>query len=487
MGLKTHMLILFCLLMFLGCAARQGEIKPGGSIPVETERPVGPEMTLEMGIDKLVREISQSLALEKRPKIAVVDLLGPNDNHTQLGSFISEKLITKLFVSGRFEKVLERRLLRHLLGQQKIEMAGYFDPDTVKSVSGKIGVDAMVMGFITDYGSRVDVNVRLINTNGEILSVAEAQIDRDRVVNEMLRGVKRAILKVAINPSHVAASVAVGEQVARAVDGIAIFRDLPQGNRSIIITARGYETVQESIYLSDDRGITISLIPKKATLTLRITPPQGEVLFDAENRGRASQGVMVLRDVLSGKHTILVRAKGYLPETMEIELYEDRAISIKLSSDPLSQIANLKQDKPSFNIDIWTDKKRYRVGEVIRFHFRSDRDCYLTLIDYDPNGNVKVLFPNRYYRDNFIRAGKTYTIPGSEYGFRLNIEPPRGIEKIKAIATTEPLSLFDLDFDKNFFPPVKRGNTRGMRGINIALDRLTDFSWAENSYTISIQ
>lgn len=318
-GLKTHMLILACLLLSFGCAARQGEIKPGGSTPSKKEERVAPAMTLEMGIDKLAREVSQSLPLEKRPKIAVVDLLGPNNNHTQLGSFIGEKLITKLFISGRFEKVLERRLLRHLLMQQKIEMEGYFDQDTVKSVCGKIGIDAMVMGFITDCGSRVDVNVRLINTNGEILSVAEAQIERDQVVNTMLQGVKKATLKVAVDPSHVEVSLAVGQEMVRTIDGIAIFRDLPQGNRSIIVTARGYETVQESIYLNDDRSMTIPLTPKKATLTLRVAPPQGEILLDGENKGRASQGKMVLRDVLSGKHTILARAEGYLPETREIE------------------------------------------------------------------------------------------------------------------------------------------------------------------------
>ena len=484
---KIHIPILFCLLIFFGCAARQTAVKPGESTALERKKPVAPKMTIDMGIDKLTRQVSQSLASEKRPKIAVVDLLGPNDNHTQLGYFISEKLVTKLFISGRFEKVLERKLLRHLLVQQKIEMEGYFDQDTVKSICGKIGIDALVTGFITDCGSQVDVNLRLINTKGEIMSVAEAQIEKDRVVNLMLQGVKRATLTIATTPSDVEASVAAGDEVVRSIDGIAVFRNVPRGNRSIIITARGYETVQESIYLNDDRSITIALVPKRATLTLRVIPPQSRILFDGEDKGEASQGVMVLRDVLSGKHTILASAEGYVPETREIELYEDRAISIKLVTDPLTKIANLKQDNPDFDIDIWTDKKRYHIGEEIRFHFRSDRDCYLTLIDYDPNGNVTVLFPNRYYQNNFIRAGKTYTIPGSEYGFKLNIEPPPGIEKIKAIATTEPLSLFNLDFAKDFFPTVERSNTRGMRGITIALDNLPKFNWAENTCTISIR
>jgi hypothetical protein len=100
---------------------------------------------------------------------------------------------------------------------------------------------------------------------------------------------------------------------------------------------------------------------------------------------------------------------------------------------------------------------------------------------------VKVLFPNRYCQDNFIRARKTYTIPSNEYGFKLIIEPPSGIEKIKVIATTEPFFLFDLDFAENFFPIVEKSNTRRMESINKALDRLPNFDWAESMCTISIR
>ncbi len=479
--------MLFWLLAVYGCTVRPGGGGSERSLSLDPGGPLARGMTLETGIDRLARGVSESLSSDERLKIAVVDLLGPNGDHTEFGSYISEKLITRLFVSGRFENVLERRLLRHLLVQQRIEMAGYFDQDTVGSVCHKIGMDAMVMGFVTDIGSRVDVNLRLIDTRGEILSVAEVQIDRDAAVGEMLRGTKRAGLTVALDPSHVEASVAVGKQVVRSVDGIALFRGVPQGNRSFVFTARGYETVQQSIYLTDDRSIAVGLTPKRATLTLRVDPSDGEIVFDGETKGRASQGVMVLNDVLPGKHTVRLSAKGYLPETREIEVYENKTISMKLQSDPLTQIANLRQDKPGFNIDIWTDKKRYRIGEEIRFHFRSDHNCYLTLIDYETNGNVKVLFPNRYFQNNLIEAGKTYTIPGNEYGFKLIIEPPSGIEKVKAIATTQPLSFFDLDFTENIFPTVERSNTRSVRGIRVAMESLPHMNWAEDTCTISIR
>ncbi len=472
-------LISVCFFILFGCAAGEKAAKP-------VEEPGVPTVAIDKGIDKLADEVSVSLAAERRPKIAVVDLLGPNVNHTQLGSFISEKLITRLFKSGRFEKVLERKLLHDLLVQQKVEMEGYFDQDTVKSICGKIGIDAMVMGFIIDCGSRVEVTIRLIGTDGEILSVAEAQIDKDQSVKNMLEDLKTATLTVAITPPDVETTVSVGEKVVRSTTGIAVFRNVPQGKRSITVTARGYEVAQQTIYLNDDRSITIPLASRRVTVKLRIDPPGGEVLLDGETKGKAAQGVMVLRDTSFGRHSITVRAEGYLPATREIEVFENRSLSITLMADPLVRLANLKQDKPSFHVDIWTNKESYRVGEEIRFYFRSDRNCYLTLVDYEPTGKVKILFPNRYYQNNFIKAGKTYTIPGGEYGFKLTIEPPTGTERIKAVATTKPLSLFDLDFAKGFFPPVERSNTRGMRGIGIALDTLSTFSWAENTCTIRI-
>jgi hypothetical protein len=322
------------LLLFFGCALWNDAIKSGRSIATQQRTVLAPVVSLERGIETLSRDILESLASEKHPKIAVVDLLGPNDDHTQLGSLIAEKLITKLFISGRFEKVLERRLLRHLLMQQRIEMERYFDPGTVRSICGKIGVDGLVMGFITDCGSRVDVNVRLIDTRGEILAVGEVQIDKDQAIDGMLQSVKRATLAMAINPPTARALVAVGDRVARSMDGIALLKDIPQGIRSITITARGYETSQESIYLNGDRGVMIQLIPKRANLILRIDPVHSEIVLDGQPRGKATQGVMILKDLLPGKHTLLVRAAGYCPEAKQIALYEDTSMSIRLEPKP---------------------------------------------------------------------------------------------------------------------------------------------------------
>ena len=182
-----------------------------------------------------------------------------------------------------------------------------------------------------------------------------------------------------------------------------------------------------------------------------------------------------------------LKGNGTRPQIPVTGAQEKPVVSVDPSLDPLTRVLNLKQDKPSFSIDVWTEKKRYRVGEVIHFHFRSDRDCYVTIIDYETSGAIKVLFPNRSHQSNFIKAGKRYSIFGPESGFEISAAPPAGIERLKAIATIEPFSLFDLDFAKRFFPPVERDNHRDMMAISLALDRLPGSTWTENICTISIR
>jgi len=332
MRVRLQVLALAGLLIQLGCASGGGVWGRGKARPSREAESKARPVPLEMGINELARGMLECLGPEEKPKVAVVDLLGPRGNHSELGAFISEKLITRLFLSGRFEKVLERRLLNHLIAQERIEMEAYFDQDTVGPACEKIGVDAIVMGVITDRGPTVDVNARLIDTRGEILSVAEVQIEKDPTVGRMLQAVEKATLTVIVDPPAGAALVALDGKVIRSANGIALFRSVPQGNRNLSVTAKGYEPVQESIYLNGDRTVKVHLVPKRVTVTLRVDPPGAQIVFDGEAKGEASQGVMILKDVPAGRHAVLVTSEGRIPEMREMEFHKDTTISIRLLS-----------------------------------------------------------------------------------------------------------------------------------------------------------
>jgi hypothetical protein len=95
------------------------------------------------------------------------------------------------------------------------------------------------------------------------------------------------------------------------------------------------------------------------------------------------------------------------------------------------------------SIKIWADKGDntnenrpiYYVGEQIYVSFQVNKDCYVTIYDIDSTGNVNILFPNPYVRDNLVRGGRIYTIPTDNYGYNLVLRGPTGEESLFAIAS----------------------------------------------------
>ncbi len=124
-------------------------------------------------------------------------------------------------------------------------------------------------------------------------------------------------------------------------------------------------------------------------------------------------------------------------------------------------------------MQLWTDRTTYRVGEPIHFYFRAERDCYLNLVDINSEGEISLLFPNRFDSNNSVQGGKTYRIPGDNYGFGLEAMPPTGTDRIYAIASTRPLDIFNHDFARDAFVTMTKGTTRGIdvKGIGVRLDR----------------
>ncbi|MCZ6679482.1 MAG: caspase family protein [Candidatus Poribacteria bacterium] len=114
-------------------------------------------------------------------------------------------------------------------------------------------------------------------------------------------------------------------------------------------------------------------------------------------------------------------------------------------------LINLKNPNPPFKIEVSMDKGEepvYKIGEVATFKFRAERNCYLTLLDVDTQGHVTMLFPNKYHPDNQIFGDLTYIIPSDEMKFRIRAQGPPGRELLKAIATTEPITLPEFDLSK---------------------------------------
>ena len=173
------------------------------------------------------------------------------------------------------------------------------------------------------------------------------------------------------------------------------------------------------------------------------------------------------QNIQSSAH-ILIERKELNPEDLvliDTMAEEFKTVQKKKSyQEQLEKLVAAKPHKTSFTVKAWTDKKEYEVNEKIVFYVKAEKNGYLTLLDVSPNGDITVIFPNKFHKDNFVRAGVTYQVPSPNYGFEFNIQGPPGLERIKALVTLNKVSLLKLDLDKGFHS-VKRETTRGTRAI----------------------
>jgi hypothetical protein len=143
---------------------------------------------------------------------------------------------------------------------------------------------------------------------------------------------------------------------------------------------------------------------------------------------------------------------------------------------------------PPFSLRLWLDKERgatYTPGEKIKISFQASRDSFVTLYNYDTEGRVKIIFPNRYSPHNFVRAGQIHSVEGL-------IDPHTrpGIEYIQGFATTRPILIGDKEknlISKEFMPEISKNYrtfTNIIKGIIISMPPTAWTSSNILSYTV---
>ena len=115
---------------------------------------------------------------------------------------------------------------------------------------------------------------------------------------------------------------------------------------------------------------------------------------------------------------------------------------------------------PSFEVETFVDKDSsgqsvpsYEIGEDIRIGVRVTEDAYVYLFSVKSDGEIQQILPNEvdsFGRDNFVRADETKYFPPSDARYSFEVSGPRGLDKVLAVASLEPLNTSDLiDFEEN--------------------------------------
>ncbi len=159
------------------------------------------------------------------------------------------------------------------------------------------------------------------------------------------------------------------------------------------------------------------------------------------------------------------------------------------------QDANILE-KNDFKVTLWTERGLngiFKDGEKLVINIRSEQDCYIKLFHIGVDGSVKMIYPNKYEKNNFISANTTYKFPKPSMGFEFSLGAPYGIETIRLIAQS---SQFDDLSEQNYKtdnPFTDLGNITSYnqlkdiitKGLNITANSKS-VRKSEASYTFNI-
>jgi hypothetical protein len=143
----------------------------------------------------------------------------------------------------------------------------------------------------------------------------------------------------------------------------------------------------------------------------------------------------------------------------------------------------------ALSVKVWPDRGEsatYREGDPIVFNVEATKDCYVYLLHADAEGNVDLLFPNKFQASNQIKGGALFTLPWGGAPFRFKARPPFGSEVVEALATAEPVAELQAAVAKGAFRSLGTAGSEVFRAATAGIESLPDASRASSRCTLTI-
>ncbi len=162
-------------------------------------------------------------------------------------------------------------------------------------------------------------------------------------------------------------------------------------------------------------------------------------------------------------------------------------------------VKRLRNESPSIHTEFWMEKKSggrlvsgnknaLRIGDSVTFHFKANRNGFLTIVDIQPGGDVVILFPNDFSRDNRVAAGTLYSIPSASDTFEITVSEPSGVDTVVAFFTEKKAEWLDPGkLEGSGFWTVK-GTERlnATRGLTVTATSLKKEEWESSVIEIEV-
>lgn len=135
---------------------------------------------------------------------------------------------------------------------------------------------------------------------------------------------------------------------------------------------------------------------------------------------------------------------------------------------------------------------RYKIGEKLTLKFKvikhdpqAPARVFLSLYSIDANGNMILIFPNRFSGKEGILVDKEYSFPDAKDDFEWKLVPPAGHETLQAIVSTKPVRIpGERSMDSSGFTAIEgKESVRSYGGIQTQLKEDKKGDWAAERIT----
>ncbi len=141
--------------------------------------------------------------------------------------------------------------------------------------------------------------------------------------------------------------------------------------------------------------------------------------------------------------------------------------------------------QPPLSLAIRTDKASYTVGEPVRITVQLSRASYVYVVELDPAGRAKLLFPNYWERDPRLPAGET-TLPRVAT-YQIRASEPTGTSRLHAFAADRAIPLFPTTFPSPTFPILSTNGAAFLAQVRTWLSaNVPAGNWAEASAQVAV-
>ena len=153
--------------------------------------------TLEEGMQELAKQIVANSMAKGKKTIGIASFPHSNGDQSELSNYLADELVLKLFnVPESNLEIIERGQLNKIFQEMQFNMTGVVDTKTIQQLGKVHGVDALVLGSVTEMGESIRINARLTDTEtGRVFSAAGTTIPKTSTTVELLSRTLTAVGK----------------------------------------------------------------------------------------------------------------------------------------------------------------------------------------------------------------------------------------------------------------------------------------------------